>query len=202
MQVKERNIKGTRDALNKREREVAATKQKLDKDRDSLSRMMVAASPPPYWSTCSLDLKSSVHLVEASTSTKQHVQDLMTNTCIKKHIGRGRDSHKLKHTGFRVTRVQRVENAMLWKKYHLEREAVVANMPRPPPQPTTVDTYHSDLWKELQIREDANEALLWHGTKASLSDLITKQGLDERTASNGFFGHGIYFAENSSKSDE
>jgi hypothetical protein len=32
--------------------------------------------------------------------------------------------------------------------------------------------------------------------------VITKQGLDERLASNGLFGHGIYFAENSSKSDE
>jgi hypothetical protein len=67
---------------------------------------------------------------------------------------------------------------------------------------TKVDCYSPSLWKTFRIQGDVNEVFLWHGTKAGLKDVIAKQGLDERVAINGLFGHGIYFAENSSKSDE
>jgi len=45
--------------------------------------------------------------------------------------------------------------------------------------------------------------LLFHGTKANTISYITQQGFEERIANDaGMFGAGIYFAENSSKSDE
>lgn len=36
------------------------------------------------------------------------MQAVMDFTCIEKHIGTGRDSHGLKHTGFRVLKVQQL----------------------------------------------------------------------------------------------
>jgi len=46
-----------------------------------------------------------------------------------------------------------------------------------------------------------NEELLWHGSPALHS--IVKRGFDERHAfMGGMFGAGIYFAENSSKSNQ
>jgi hypothetical protein len=99
-----------------------------------------------------------------------------------------------------------VESPLLWSKYQVEREAIRANLPQSGSigggKAASVDCYSQLLWDTLHIQTDCNEALLWHGTKASLWSTITKQGLDERLASNGLFGHGIYFSENSSKSDE
>jgi hypothetical protein len=42
----------------------------------------------------------------------------------------------------------------------------------------------------------------FHGTKHSAVDIIAAEGLDQRVASTGYFGFGIYIAENASKSDE
>lgn len=47
-----------------------------------------------------------------------------------------------------------------------------------------------------------NEVLLFHGTDSNAADKILMDGLDPRVSSNGLFGHGLYFAENASKSDE
>jgi len=55
----------------------------------------------------------------------------------------------------------------------------------------------------LQLYPQANEVLLFHGTKSNIVDFIIQQGFEERIAKDeGTFGAGIYFAENSSKSDE
>ena len=53
---------------------------------------------------------------------------------------------------------------------------------------------------ELDI--DANEVLLFHGTKHDLAPTIVSHGFDERVAGDGLFGAGIYFAESVTKSDK
>lgn len=212
------------------EQELEKTKAGLDKEKKRLLKSKVLAAPPPYWDTRLLRLDQPAKVVKDNDLIAE-VQKIMTSTCISRHIGIGRDSHGLKHTGFKVVSVQRylhfvfqstslviisqfysnflinlsiprVENPLLWSKYQLEREAIRANLPRSGASLTKVDCFSRSLWKQLQIQAGANEVLMWHGTKAGLWDVITKQGLDERLASNGLFGHGIYFAENSSKSDE
>jgi chemotaxis protein histidine kinase CheA len=190
------------EALRQREHELDAKKSGLEKEKQKLLKCKVMTSPPPYWDTRSLRLDQPCRLVETADLLKE-VQAVITSTCISRHIGIGRDSHGLKHTGFKVVRVQRIENPLLWSKYQIEREGVRANLPPGGPSSATqLDCYSAALWKAFQIQIDVNEALLWHGTKPDLWDPISRQGLDERLASNGMFGHGIYFAENSSKSDE
>lgn len=56
----------------------------------------------------------------------------------------------------------------------------------------TVFTNHAEI----------NELYLFHGTKQKYVEAIRTTGFDERVSSTGLFGTGIYFAENSSKSDE
>ena len=57
--------------------------------------------------------------------------------------------------------------------------------------------------ESLQLYPQANEVFLFHGTKSNIVDFIIQQGFEERIAKDeGIFGAGIYFAENSSKSDE
>eukprot|EP00808_Paulinella_micropora_P021553 g62136.t1 len=200
-QKKEQEIKQQLQYLQREERKMKEKQEALEQKKKELLKCQVLAAPPMYWASRSLRLDQPCRLVDAKELEAQ-VQELMKNTCISAYIGIGRDSHGLRHKGFRVVRVQRVENPQLWSKYQIEREAVRANMPRPPAKVTLVDSYNGALWKRLQVDSGVNEALLWHGTKADLWEVIAKQGLDERLAGNGLFGHGIYFAENSSKSDE
>ena len=61
----------------------------------------------------------------------------------------------------------------------------------------------SPWMNDFQLREQANEVILFHGTKSSITNFIVQQGFEERIAQDtGLFGAGIYFSENSSKSDE
>ena len=55
----------------------------------------------------------------------------------------------------------------------------------------------------MKIKIEINEIYLFHGTKKRNVEAIKTTGFDERVASDsGLFGSGIYFSENSSKSDE
>ncbi len=137
--------------LAQRERELKKTKTGLDKEKTLLLKSKILASPPPYWETRSLHLDQPRRMVEAADLLHE-VQSVMTSTCISRHIGIGRDSHGLKHTGFKVLRVQRVENPVLWSKYQIEREAVRANLPlKGPSNATQLDCYSTALWKALQV---------------------------------------------------
>lgn len=57
---------------------------------------------------------------------------------------------------------------------------------------------------ELTLGQDElrREVLLFYGSSKEVIDIITRQGFDERLASEkGMFGSGIYFANKSSKAD-
>ena len=132
------------------------------------------------------------------------VQDFFDSTCRREYIGKpykgaapqsiGRD-----HCGFRVVSVLRVENPLLWEKYAEERSAIAARCGAEPARPGRARlegvTEH--------LHEGANEALLFHGTVREHVGDIWRHGFDDRVASpGGLLGAGIYFAEDSSKSDE
>ena len=53
-----------------------------------------------------------------------------------------------------------------------------------------------------QIDESVNEYYLFHGTTEATVGAIEKQGFEDRLASKGLFGKGMYFAESSTKADQ
>ncbi len=93
--------------LKRREQDLEKTKLGLDAEKRKLLKSKVLASPPPYWEARSLRLDQPCRLVEVAASLLAEVQNVITSTCISRHIGHGADSHGLKHTGFKVLRVQR-----------------------------------------------------------------------------------------------
>eukprot|EP00162_Nutomonas_longa_P005497 comp16153_c0_seq1/m.25494 comp16153_c0_seq1/g.25494 ORF comp16153_c0_seq1/g.25494 comp16153_c0_seq1/m.25494 type:complete len:217 (+) comp16153_c0_seq1:1-651(+) len=121
----------------------------------------------------------------------------MTNTCVSAYIGIGRDSHGLKHKGFQVLKVERIQRPRHWFEYASKKNFIRSRLDvdREIPVKTTME------WMTY-LDADVNEVYLFHGTKPDFVEVIKKHGFEERVASNGLFGHGIYFAENSSKSDE
>lgn len=161
-----------------------------------------------------LDLKSTdiypnYWIVESQTDMKFHlcddkkvkkIQKLCDKTVISDFIGQGRDNYGLSHKSYQIQKVYRVENPNLYKKYIQHKKNVKDN------EMFGADVYNKNESKikhfDKHLDQDANEMWLWHGTKPEIKDIIPVSGFDERVASSGLFGHGIYFAENFSKSDE
>eukprot|EP00947_MAST-08B_sp_MAST-8B-sp1_P006326 g6326.t1 len=65
-------------------------------------------------------------------------------------------------------------------------------------------TTYEDWMDNSQLKtRELNEVFLLHGTKPDVVEKIVERGFDERVGNlNGLFGAGIYFAENSSKSNQ
>ncbi|GBM18725.1 Tankyrase-1 [Araneus ventricosus] len=121
--------------------------------------------------------KPGTVLVELCSEDKefQAVEEEMQAT-IREHRDNG-------HAGgifsrYNVLKIQKVRNKKLWEKYcHRRKEVAEEN--------------HSQ----------ANERMLFHGSP--FINAIVQKGFDERHAYiGGMFGAGIYFAENSSKSNQ
>eukprot|EP01061_Rhynchopus_euleeides_P020483 TRINITY_DN3332_c0_g1_i1.p1 TRINITY_DN3332_c0_g1~~TRINITY_DN3332_c0_g1_i1.p1 ORF type:complete len:260 (+),score=85.47 TRINITY_DN3332_c0_g1_i1:101-781(+) len=129
---------------------------------------------------------------------------MVNKSCDVSSLGQGRNNRKGEaHKGLRVERVLRVEHADLWEAYQLQRrqmQARAGTQANAPVNPLcAVDG--GGLGTELLSR-NVNEVHLFHGTLRKWSDLIVSQGMDERVCMWGLHGAGLYFAENSSKSDE
>lgn len=121
--------------------------------------------------------------------------------------------------GYRVQRVVSVMNADSWGSYLRRRDEIAQECKRfsgaaPCPDETWAGWSGKlatagrardilDQCKVPQLEGNANEFLLFHGTKPDAADLIAKDHFDMSFAcKTGLFGAGLYLAENCSKSDE
>ena len=155
---------------------------------------------PSFWTTTAST--SGFRLVDVTGLWKDRIQELMTETAKVQFIGQGRDNRGLKHKGYEVARVHRVENARLWRSYAHRRADIIGSNPGQCAQ-TDVSTWKPWWQTELHQNKRANEVFLFHGTKPGLEKIIVSAGFEERVCSTaGLFGAAIYLAENSSKSDE
>ena len=100
--------------------------------------------------------------------------------------------------------VERIENHALWSWYARKREEVRAQRLTEAPEPHEMATVpFPPLLGAHHLDHVPNECYLWHGTKPDVAPLIVHGGFDERVcALQGLFGAGVYFAMNSSKSDQ
>jgi len=79
----------------------------------------------------------------------------------------------------KITRIQRNQNRQIWMWYWLKKQEMAQKNGR-----------------------DANERLVWHGSRNNAYDLILREGFDIRVANmNGAIGAGVYFAVSSSTSN-
>ncbi|RUS81602.1 hypothetical protein EGW08_010615 [Elysia chlorotica] len=81
-----------------------------------------------------------------------------------------------KNAGMGVTKVEMLQNGILWKRYATEREMIIEQR-----QKTGTDF-------------KLNERYLYHGTSVKKS-YICDEGLDSRMSNEGCFGKGIYFSD-------
>jgi len=118
---------------------------------------------------------------------------------------------------YRVERVIAVMNADNWGQYLSKKDEIVAACLKLPdagkntPWPgyggqcltKKLGEEITKLSKLPEMDENANEIMLFHGTKPESADLIAQNHFDMSFAcKTGLFGAGLYFAESGSKSDE
>ena len=158
--------------------------------------------PPRYW-TLSMSA-SPLKLVDVSNEMLPCIQNVMDETCKREHIGqryRGAAPKSIGrcHKGFSVVNVRYIENPELWQRYAHERKMIGERYQEGP-----VHHYGLTLPVILEpLCREANEVFLFHGTHGDNVDDIIRHGFDPRVgADDNLMGNGIYFAENSSKSDE
>jgi len=121
--------------------------------------------------------------------------------------------------GFIVEKVVSVMNAESWGSYLKRRDEIQERCKRfSGAAPCSDETWAGwsgkiaggrraqeicEACKVPPLEQGANEFLFFHGTKPDAADLIAKNHFDMSFAcKTGLFGAGLYFGENSSKSDE
>ena len=103
-----------------------------------------------------------------------------------------------------VVRIERLVNPRLQEKYLAEVQDIAGLCERKvSPLPPVVE-HATEVKVESFPGLKLNERLLYHGAPSELIERLRLQGLDPRRAGSNFgklYGHGVYLAANSSKSD-
>jgi hypothetical protein len=133
------------------------------------------------------------------------METLMNRTSKAKLLGESRVYRMAtRFRSFEVTKVERVENVPLWRAFASKRDLVEKDqrVSRRALERLPATSEH-ELPFPVCLSELANEFLLFHGTERRVADIVAHHGFAEAVSSlGGYWGGGIYFAENASKSDE
>lgn len=110
---------------------------------------------PVYWTKSTRGREERYNLVDVDSSSQEWSNVCAPMTCAR----------------FIVTRLQRIQNPILWERLQCERQLMIRN--------------HCKNF-------DVNERLLYHTSRAD-TRVICEEGLDQRLSRSGNFGRGIYF---------
>ncbi|XP_060082622.1 protein mono-ADP-ribosyltransferase PARP15-like [Ylistrum balloti] len=169
-------------------------------------KYMETPRPPPYWTKYShsktvkewtMDAKSTPTLVAVDAQTLKTIENAFKKTGMASRT---------------VVKIERLENIKLFDNYlHMSqllfRQAYVEQSFKDLQNVTgsrgqVVTSKHLDQSMRTYLNDEINEVYLFHGTKSPFVNTITHQGLDNRLASSGRVGNGVYAAEVASKSSQ
>eukprot|EP01124_Arcella_intermedia_P001777 TRINITY_DN10966_c0_g2_i1.p1 TRINITY_DN10966_c0_g2~~TRINITY_DN10966_c0_g2_i1.p1 ORF type:complete len:594 (+),score=91.54 TRINITY_DN10966_c0_g2_i1:83-1783(+) len=175
---------------------------------------------PPHWNSASpvrfeVSPESDTQRFDVAKGSPEWVmvEEFLNSTVIENHqspfgcIPGTRDPPKR----FEVLRIERVQSQKLWSEYQnakiniLQKQFVLD-----PEFKQILEEKPLKLGKKGIIDPKANEVYLFHGTKQTSIKLIAESGFTNRhimeiisnNPYNGMFGSGLYFAEDSSKSNQ
>ena len=140
-----------------------------------------------------------------------YVSMLVTESWRDRTTSAGKDAKGLSHQELSITKICRIRNDELWRKYEsahaqtLPRYSIPHDLETRPIITTSVDTppmkcgVANSLIKPL----DKGEVHLFHGTQLENINDILSLGFNIHKSARGLYGHpGIYLAESSQKADQ
>jgi hypothetical protein len=132
--------------------------------------------------------------VDPKSEEFKNVSDMLTKTVESIHCNNP-GNHKVTFSKLQVSKIMRVQNPALWLRYHNRRQRIIQSKKGLAPLTKVATGAGTD--------PTANEFYLFHGLNHGFLDEITQFGFDPRHCSlDGMFGAGLYFADNSSKSNQ
>jgi len=159
---------------------------------------------PEYWR---MPINSENDLVELNPQSDDYkmINRFMQDTIYEKGHGNRYGlvaGLNVDPKGFLITSIQRVQSPQLWKKYVHKRDEIMRDFETSEMQP--LKQYMSNYKSLVPILDKTcNEFYFFHGTSRDIIEKILYNGFDSRFASReAMFGGGLYFAENSSKSNQ
>jgi hypothetical protein len=168
----ERKVQAQAKDVEKAAREAEMLRQKVEADKSRVVRQYSDA--PGYWVHKNL---TKIHYERVPTNfVVQRMESLLRSTPQSGHGGGCRGRPSLSHAT--VTRVEKVENTVLWRNYG-HRKAIMQQQLRAS-RPQRVAVPHHEM-----LDVDVNEVFLFHGTSPALANMIAQHGFDERVASLG-----------------
>lgn len=187
-------------------------KEKLDRKTEELGIPRIDKSElietlssitkvPDYWTKCEEDFME----VEVSKETEEYCKiEEMLNNNIEIHKGEyGICSNGKIPSSFKLNKLMRIQNKEIWQRYQFARTCIEKQNKYKLNESESSKYINKIPIKTKKIDDKSNEYYLFHGTKWEVINIVKKKGFDERVGStSGMFGAGIYFAENSSKSNQ
>jgi hypothetical protein len=153
-------------------REAERLRQKVEEHKSRVERQFPPV--PGYWVHKDL---TTIHFEQMHTNCLvQRMEALLRSTALVGHGGGCSGGTRLSRTT--VTRVERVENTLLWRNYG-HRKAIMQQLLHGS-RPTAVHVSKHEV-----IDADINEVFLFYGTSPDLASVIAQHGFDERVASLG-----------------
>eukprot|EP00743_Colponemidia_sp_Colp-15_P009984 GILK01010955.1.p1 GENE.GILK01010955.1~~GILK01010955.1.p1 ORF type:complete len:1401 (-),score=269.56 GILK01010955.1:37-3882(-) len=203
----QRQVRADQNSVYQQTKQVSRLQNDIEQERKHLQKVGRIPRYPPYWCTCKYDL-SLFQKVDVTADVKKEMQSLFDKCCNVHTLGHGRDQQQAgSYSQLEVHTVWRVENFKLWNKFmarKMELKSLGKGVKGATGTGTETVSTDQDSWvRDTQLNGRLNEKFLFHGTDAVVADIICEHGFDERVAAlGGMFGAGIYFAEQSSKSDQ
>lgn len=166
------------------------------------------SSYPEYWTT--FDGFASVPLPEKSKKFKE-IEQMMNKTIVSHTSGVGLCPGKNHQpTSFKIIKLLQIQSEYLWERYMIRKKHIFSKFSENYEKSEIFDHIKKHPLQLGMLDETVNEVSLFHGTSKEVADLITESGFDCRQGaeivtghpSNSMFGTGLYFAENSSKSNQ
>jgi len=167
---------------------------------------------PPWWKV--QPTMGEYKLASVSNEQMALVQKMLGDTW-KSIVTRDRAKCSIAGTGgapvskrLQVLHVQHNCNPKLWSNYHYARSDIAAKMNNSPTYTFATSKVIQDLENSSALGPldaSVNECFLFHGTNPSACESICKSDFMVNLAGShagSLYGQGIYFGENSSKSDE
>ncbi|KAK6172662.1 hypothetical protein SNE40_016275 [Patella caerulea] len=183
---------------------------------------MKVASPPPYWDLSTdwiKQLKAKLFTpglvrIKATSAIYKAIEDLVKKTWRPDLVGEGLDAKGLSHKDIKVSKIERIENFDLYRKYYDRRQELfkealknrspykdIGSLPGSRGPILTTKKAHAAL-KHDDLYPEVNEHYVFHGTVPEVAEVIKENGFDVRNSKCGMLGQAIYAAEESTKADQ
>eukprot|EP01124_Arcella_intermedia_P034112 TRINITY_DN8397_c0_g1_i1.p1 TRINITY_DN8397_c0_g1~~TRINITY_DN8397_c0_g1_i1.p1 ORF type:complete len:654 (+),score=69.30 TRINITY_DN8397_c0_g1_i1:131-2092(+) len=175
---------------------------------------------PSYWTFDDVVLfdnegesDTTYSLVPRESAEWTKISDFMNRSVILNHETKYGyiPGTKTPPSRFKVLDIKRIQSKRLWVEYQKCKKCIIEkNAKLDPRLETILQTKPIKLGEEAILDPDANEFYLFHGTRSANIHYITDSGFNnrhlleqlEKNPYKGMFGPGMYFAENSSKSNQ